>query len=120
MIRKTLNIILLFGFLYSSMGFTITQHYCGNKLVRVSLLHVENCCAHCNHCHNTVRNIKIKDSYDSYRDIFSFVNFGEFSTILKNRCDFLLEKIIPESSIFCDISPPHLSFENSFFQVFRK
>jgi hypothetical protein len=119
MFRASANILLSFVFLITSMGFSINQHYCGNTLVKVSLMQVNNCCSHCNKCHNKVSHIKITDSFNAHSNNFSLINSFVFSTLHTPCSDFLLSIIAPDPSISADISPPTINLDNCFLQVFR-
>jgi hypothetical protein len=119
MLRKTANILFLIVFLATSMGFSITKHYCGNNLIKTSLGNVEDCCKNCNQCHNKVSHIKIKDTYDTGDNAFSLVDHSVFLSIPIFVNDFLIGSTGNKLSIFADISPPPLILSNSFLQVFR-
>jgi hypothetical protein len=119
MLRKTANILLVTVFLSTSIGFSITQHYCGNTLVKISLGHIENCCPYCNKCHNKVNRIKITDSFNSISSNISLINPTVFLNIIMHSYDFLMGIIAPDRSIFADISPLPINFDNCFLQVFR-
>jgi len=119
MLRKTANILLLTMFLFTAMGFTVTRHYCGDRLIVVSLKHVNDCCKHCNHCHNKVSHIKINDTYDSEYNSFSLINPSSFLTTLIHTYDLFSSMIVPDHVIYIDISPPSINLENCFLEVFR-
>jgi len=119
MFRKTINILLITVFLLTSVGFSITRHYCGNRLIKISLAHVENCCPYCKKCHNKVNNIKITDSYNSYSGNFSLTTALTFTSIPTHCYVSLLSMFNFNSSVYSDVSPPPLRFDNCFLQVFR-
>lgn len=119
MFKNITHILLLTVFLVTSMGFTITRHYCGDKLIVVSLKHVNDCCTNCNRCHSKICHIKIKDSFVSEGSNFSFVNPLIFSFFLNQSCNFISEIIAPNNLFFSDISPPPIKFDKFFLEVFR-
>ena len=52
MIRKISHIILSFVLLLTTTGLTITEHYCGNRLVSVNVLsEPDKCCDNSDCCH---------------------------------------------------------------------
>ena len=103
MIRKTVNITLLIVFLLSSVGYSVSMHYCGNTLISVAIdLKAQSCCGDesgtC--CHNETKHYQIQDSYvasmqdinnqtKSISDLIFFVsNLSQFST-----CDVINTEI---------------------------
>jgi len=119
MIKRVTNITLLIVFLVTSTGFTITRHYCCNKLVAVSLGHIENCCTPGDCCHNKFKHIKITDSFESSTGIINPVNPMVFSSFLIQSDGFVFNITRPTFIVLPCISPPYLKFDNSFLQVFR-
>ncbi len=119
MLKKTANILLVLVFLITSMGFSITQHYCGNRLISVSLKHVGNCCKNCNQCHSKVTRIKITDSFFSGGGNSTLTNNSVFISFFAQNNNFSFGNNVPDHSIFSDISPPFKKSDNCFFQVFR-
>ena len=118
MLKKTANILLLSVFLITSMGFSITRHYCGNRLISVSLKHVGNCCKNCNQCHNKVTHVKITDSFSPGGNS-TLTNNSVFISFLVQNINVNFGNSVPDHSIFSDISPPHKKTDHSFYQVFR-
>lgn len=119
MLRKTANILLLTLFLFTTMGFTITQHYCGNRLISISLKNVNECCKNCNQCHNKVSHIKINDLFDTNADALTVVDYSIYVATPAYICDYLFAEFGNALTIFNDTSPPPLIHSNSFLQVFR-
>lgn len=65
MTKKVFHIFISFVILVMSSGFTIQQHYCGNKLISASVFHApESCCkGPCKCCHNKSLRVQIKDHF---------------------------------------------------------
>lgn len=65
MIKKSLNILLAFVFLFATTGITIYSHYCGGNLVEQSVyFKTEGCCnGSCNCCHTDVKSVKVTDNF---------------------------------------------------------
>lgn len=85
MLRKTGHIILLILFMVSTMGMTISKHYCGDHLKSVSILSpTDKCCdipVGC--CHDENISIEIEKDYSA-----SSFNY-EFSTVLAELPNFI-------------------------------
>lgn len=83
MTKKILHITMLVIMMVSTMGFTITKHYCGEDLVDTSVSgHVETCCdmeeGDC--CHNEAQTYQLDQDYTpavviSHVDYIAFVIF---------------------------------------------
>ena len=103
MIRKTVKITLLIVFLLSSVGYSVSNHYCGNARISASIgMQAKSCCGDesgtC--CHNETKHYQIEDSYvastqdindqtKSISDLIFFVsNLSQFST-----CDVINTEI---------------------------
>ena len=68
--KKTISILLLFVFLFSSSGFSINTHFCNGKLKSVKIVVSDNCKQCCGKkkctkgcCKNKTEIVKIKDNY---------------------------------------------------------
>ncbi len=76
MFRIILNITVLFVLLFTTTGYTIFEHYCGGKLVSVSVnSQAEPCCdmeGDC--CHNTSEHFQVKEDFISTFTHFNFEN----------------------------------------------
>jgi hypothetical protein len=58
----------VFLFFITTTGFTISEHYCGNKLISVTInAHAKSCCDNntCSCCHNKTEHFQIKDVFVS-------------------------------------------------------
>ncbi|MDF1550982.1 MAG: hypothetical protein P1P88_24385 [Bacteroidales bacterium] len=65
MLRKTINIIMTVVFMISTMGFTISKHYCGNELVNFSIdSQAKTCCDMENGCcHTEEQHFQVKENF---------------------------------------------------------
>ncbi len=65
MFKKISHIIIVLLLLVTTMGMTIDKHYCGTRLVSVSILNeVESCCDMGDDCcHNDTETFKLKVDY---------------------------------------------------------
>jgi hypothetical protein len=65
MIKKSLNILLAFVFLFATTGITIYSHYCGGYMVEQSVyFKTEGCCeGFCKCCHTEVLSVKVTDNF---------------------------------------------------------
>jgi len=65
MFRKASNIATMLMLLISTTGFTISKHYCGNKIVSVSIdSRAESCCGTaCDCCHTENITIHLEDDF---------------------------------------------------------
>lgn len=68
MFRKTIHILLIALLLVSTMGFSLSKHYCGTRLVDVKInSEAESCCGgnscESNCCHNETVHLQLKDNF---------------------------------------------------------
>ena len=64
MLKKAAHITVSLLLLISTAGFTLTSHYCGNSLVKVTLNpHPESCCGHKPCCHNETSFFQMKEDF---------------------------------------------------------
>ncbi|MBE9511743.1 MAG: hypothetical protein IMY71_12775 [Bacteroidetes bacterium] len=65
MFRKTANIILVLLLLTTTIGFSVSKHYCGSRLVEVSInSEAEPCCndmGNSGYCHNETEYFQLID-----------------------------------------------------------
>jgi hypothetical protein len=77
MIRKTINIILVLTILMTTAGMTITEHYCGNRLVSVNILSEPgSCCDKSDCCHNNTFTVKLDADFLNLSPDYSFRTFS--------------------------------------------
>jgi len=64
MLEKISHIILSFTLLVSTTGFTITRHYCGDKVESIAVDSVpESCCEMGDCCHNELTLYQVEDDF---------------------------------------------------------
>ena len=104
MFRKAGHIILLILLLISTTGFAISKHYCGTKLVSISIdSDAKSCCGDdtgkC--CHDKSEHFQLKEDFVSSFDQFNFDNdfcieldfIMKFNLVLNNEVDNIKEFI---------------------------
>ena len=109
MLKKTVNIFMSFVFLLTTMGFTVSKHYCGNELVDFSInVEVESCCDMEGCCHNENEHFQLEEEYvnSTFTD-----NFQDFEIDLLFPIYFLSIAIEPNESVnstieLADLPPP--------------
>jgi hypothetical protein len=76
MLKKAGYISFLLLFIVSTMGVTITKHYCGTHLINQTIYTTPySCCKeHCNNCRNESKQIKVTDNFESTDAKFNFEN----------------------------------------------
>jgi hypothetical protein len=73
MFRKVSHIILAFMLLLTTVGLTISKHYCGDNLVSVSVFsEQESCCDGPGCCHNESFTVKVEDDFSATSFIYDF------------------------------------------------
>ena len=114
MIRKTVNSVLLFVFLVSSIGYSVSMHYCGTTRMSASIgMQAQSCCGDesgtC--CHNEAKDYKINDSYlPSFRNINE--QYAENFDLIVSDFDFLNSdhnSFLATGISFIPESPPPIS-----------
>lgn len=67
MFRKIAHILLIAVLLISTMGFSLSKHYCGTRLVEVKInSEAKSCCGNgckSNCCHNETIHFQLKDNF---------------------------------------------------------
>ena len=114
MIRKSVNSVLLIIFLFSSVGYSLSMHYCGNERISASIgMKAESCCGDesgtC--CHNETKHYQLKDSYvASSQDINEQTKSISDLLFVSNIVSQLSMDRISQSEIqFISESPPPTS-----------
>ena len=112
MVNKISHIILALLLLITSVGVTVSKHYCGDSLESVTVVVTpEPCCeipSGC--CHDESTTIKLEDSYSVTS--FSFVQ-SQFAVLLPLFVDLIQNGTIESSSINNQIliPPPPLKIQ---------
>jgi len=113
MIRKSINSTLLIVFLFSSIGYSVSVHFCGSTKISSSIgMKAESCCGDesgtC--CHNETKHYQIKDSYvsssqemnDQTKSISDLIFI--YSTL--SKCS-AIEIVNTEIQFIAESPPPH-------------
>tara|TARA_R110002050_G_scaffold98121_1_gene203863 strand:- start:9359 stop:9733 length:375 start_codon:yes stop_codon:yes gene_type:complete len=110
MTKKIFHIAILVIMVVSTMGFTITKHYCGGGLIDLSIAgEVENCCdMEDGCCHNEQQTYQLEEDYTAPAvfnqiDYFTFVIFEIPEFLVKSR-EITIASI---SNNFGESPPPH-------------
>lgn len=77
MLRKIGHIALIFLLLLSTMGITISKHFCNDKLISQGITSsISSCCggddSSCQMCHTEHIKLKVEDDFQDSSDIFDF------------------------------------------------
>lgn len=115
MLRIILNITLSLVLLITTTGYTIFEHYCGDKLVSVSInSEPETCCDMEGCCHNESEHFQIKEDFITTSINFSFENDNVIN--LKILSNIIYNINIPENlfnkNIYITESPPSLTLHS--------
>lgn len=110
MLRKTLHIVISAMFILSTLGFTISKHYCGNNFINFSVnSQADSCCdrndgcCHTEYDHFQVQQDFVNSVYsDSFQDIKIDILFPLFFLSLDCKA---IELTIPTIG-FCESPPP--------------
>ena len=71
MARRLSHILIMITLILATAGVTVTRHYCGNELKKITLAgEPQSCCGdHCNCCHNEIFTQKVTNDYLSSNDV---------------------------------------------------
>ena len=109
MLKKISHIILSFMLLVSTMGMTVSKHYCGGELVSVSLFQeAESCCEMDGCCQNESHFYQLKEDF-SVPAISTIPMLAEFDILGHNLTDWeTIAEPEAENTAFSyiDSSPP--------------
>lgn len=77
MLRKVSHIVLVLLLLLTTMGLTISKHYCGGNLISVTVLsEQEPCCDNPGCCHDESFTVKVEDDFSATSFIYEFQDFA--------------------------------------------
>ncbi len=123
MFKQFSHIILSLLLLISTMGMTVSKHYCGDNLVSVSLYEkTDNCCGEMGCCHTNSLHFQVKEDF-SVPVVLTSPLLAEVTILgqdLLSNIDFTLpETDLQNSNV--TFSPPPLSVQEalSIRQVYR-
>jgi len=104
----------------TTAGMTITEHYCGNRLVSVNILsEPDRCCDNSNCCHNNTFTIKLDADFINSSPDYSFRTFSSQAPsahesifndnpLLFNNYSFIRNQATGITGFF-NLPPPELS-----------
>ena len=98
--RKFFHIFLIFSLLFSTTGYAVTKHFCGEVLAHISVGHETNSCCDSNEmspdceCENETDHLVVEDDYQLDQQeikispalqatLFSFFRFLAITTLLE-------------------------------------
>lgn len=122
MIQKITHMILAFLLFLATTGITVSEHFCGNYLVSVTITGSNHdCCGNpCKCCHNKVTHVQVSDHfvYSAHSVELNIPVLLAFAVI---PSDIFLsrQRLIKEYSRTSDAAPPSYDSTTSFLQVFR-
>lgn len=119
MLKRISNILIALLLLTATTGLTIDRHYCGNRLVSVSLGKSPDCCKTPGCCHHHIRHIKVIDSFQASEFSNEIKVFSSaFSLLVPNNILTLDFSFV--SLLYNVHSPPLINLvKDCFLQVFR-
>lgn len=104
MIKKVSHIIFALLILASTAGMTISEHYCGDILKNISLLHVDDpCCDNPDCCHNESETFVIEDSFSITTFDYEFIIFA---TIVPSIVDQYQDSLFDEDVVLSWLEAP--------------
>ncbi len=110
MLRIFVNTTISCMLLMATSGITISEHYCGNKLVSVSInSEADSCCnKECGCCHNESVHFQLAESFIATTSIFNFNNNHVFDLLgLDNNIyNIIIHKKELKDNVFISESPP--------------
>ena len=116
MIRKTVNSFLLILFLFSSVGYSVSMHFCGSTKISSSIgMQAKSCCGDessiC--CHNETKHYQIKDSYIAASQDINEKNksISDLMLVVANIPQQSINDITHNEIQFIAESPPPLSLD---------
>nr|NQU90370.1 hypothetical protein [Bacteroidota bacterium] len=119
MLNRISHIILAFLILLTSIGMTLTMHYCGGQLKSVSVITTaEACCDTPGCCHNKTITIKIEDNFLIASDTFGF---SQWAFEMPGFIELFRNDFADGNSRFtflCTPAPPKLNPHFSLLQSF--
>nr|WP_319399065.1 hypothetical protein [uncultured Carboxylicivirga sp.] len=108
--------------LTSTMGFTVSKHYCGAHLIDVSInKEAKSCCGDegiCKSCHNETHHFQVENDFNMVTDFQLNIPFVYVAPII-----FLLSDVIEKDTedfveIVASPPPPDLGIRLSFLQSY--
>lgn len=121
MLKKISHIILVLLVLVTTMGMTVSAHYCGGELKSVQLVTAsDSCCGDsCGSCHNEIIKVEVEDDFTIQMINFDFTQ--DFSFLPAFIQLLLVPSFIEEIVQVAYHKPPPLKIQTvlSDLQVYR-
>jgi len=121
MLKKISHIILALLVLVTTMGMTVSAHYCGGELKSVQVLTAsDSCCGDaCGSCHNEIIKVEVEDDFTISTLSFDFSQ--EFSLVPALIQLFQVSVFTEEDEQVAYHKPPPLKIQTilSDLQVYR-
>lgn len=110
MFRKIIHIVLSLFLVVITTGITFSMHYCGSKLISVSVNNeTKSCCdSHCGNCNNKTLRVEVEDQFlipDQIESSNSIEQNLLFPVLIANN-DEILSRESKTLDLFSDSSPP--------------
>ena len=110
MIRRILHIIIALVLLITTMGLTVSKHYCKDNLVKVSInAEAESCCDMENGCcRNETKHYQLEEDFVSTMLVYDLPDSGidVLFPIVFSLIQIEPGKEIPSAIIYSDLPPP--------------
>ncbi len=125
MLRKIAHIILGMLILISSMGMTVSRHYCGNTLKDISIIsETKPCCDDVGEegcCRNETERFELEEDFvpSNVSLEFKAINFDFLLAIVPDILVNIVEKPANTFKVFSPPPPPKLLVFLSNIQVYR-
>lgn len=111
MLKKIVHIVFCLLLIVATTGFTISKHYCGNKLLSVSLFDGDKCMCvgPCKDCHTNIKQIKVSDNYSISEVLHPKAPVSAFAILIYNTEFSPLASIAIGNYLFEYKDPPPCS-----------
>ena len=124
MFKKAVNSVLVVLLLFTTTGFSVTSHYCGNHLVSIALgKDAKACCDNATGtcCHQETEHFQLKEDFlpgitQVNQDVtfsIDLIDFQDLPLPTRSETEFL-----SEYNVFSDSSPPLKQSIQSFLQTY--
>nr|WP_321409253.1 hypothetical protein [uncultured Carboxylicivirga sp.] len=122
MIRKIAHILMTLILMTSTMGFTVSKHYCGTRLVDINInKEAKSCCSNegtSNCCHNETHHFQVEDDFTMVMDLELSVPFNYIAPVIFLFSDIIVDETEDFVEITASPPPPPLGIRLSFLQSY--
>nr|WP_321451417.1 hypothetical protein [uncultured Carboxylicivirga sp.] len=106
----------------STMGFTVSKHYCGAHLIDVKInKEAKSCCGDegtCNSCHNETHHFQVENDFNMVTDFQLNIPFIYVTPVIFLFTDIMEEESDDFVEILASPPPPPLGIRLSFLQSY--